>query len=314
MDRPEGLPEPGLYADVPFRDYLAWPAASNSGLGIILKRTPSHYKEDREGRGKPQTDAKLIGKATHALVLEPSMFGENYRAAGICNFVTEENKPCQSQGKFLLYDGRSACGTHVKQVKPSKVMRDVQVLTLKQAKVVNGGSEAVQRHQSANELLTSEGPTEVAIVWRDPVTGVWCKGRLDKLSLEFSSIVDYKTAEDASDEPFQRSVYKYGYHRQGAFYLRATDSLGLGINEYVLIAQEKSPPYAVATYGYPRTGGTMQAGDDYIEPLLRIYARCGESGEWPGYSERVEEGHLPHYAWAQMDEELERLNEEARKS
>ena len=315
MKKPDGLPEPGLYEDVPFKDYLAWPAASNSGLGILVNKSPAHYKRDRDkGDDGPGTPAQILGKATHAVVLEPEIFGEQYRAASMCGFKTGKDDPCKSQGKFLLKDGRSACGTHVKKVNESEVLEDIIVIKPEDVETVNGCSNAVRLHPAASELLRSRGPTEVAIIWQDPATGVWCKGLLDKLSLEFLNVVDYKTTEDASREAFQRSVYTWGYHRQGAFYLRGTDSLGLGINEYVLIAQEKAGPHAVAVYHYPRTGGTLQAGDDYIDPLLKIYARCVRDNVWPGYSERVEEGHLPHYAWAQMDEELERLNEEARKS
>jgi len=314
MDRPEGLPEPGLHENVPFEDYLTWPAASNSGLGIILGKSPAHYKHDRDAdpEESEDTDAQLIGKATHAVVLEPELFGERYRAAGQCSFVTGKNEPCQSQGKYLLTDGRSACGTHVKQVGPSKIMDDLVVLKPNQAKVVNGCSNAVQLHPAASEILRSEGPTEVSLVWDEVVEVdgeemvVWCKARLDKLAWEFEAIADWKTAQDASKLAFERAIWNFGYHRQGAFYLRGAAVIGIPIQHYVIVAQEKSPPYAVAVYRL--SIGALGMGEEYIDAGLKIYARCVERDEWPGYSDGAEDVHLPSWAWRRGDDELYELD------
>ena len=307
MKRPEGLPEPGLHEDVPFRDYLAWPAANNSGLGIIVNRSPAHYKLDRDkAEDGPGTPAQLLGKAVHALVLEPEMFGERYRAAGLCSFVTGKNEQCRSQGAFLLHDGRSACGTHVKGVAASKVIADVQVLKLDQMKIANGCSQAVWRHPAASELLRSEGPTEVSMTWQDEATGAWCKARIDKLSWEHTTIVDYKTALDASKLVFERAIWNFGYHRQGAFYLRGAAALGVPIEHYAIIAQEKEEPYAVAVYRL--SVGPLSMGDEYIDAVLPIYERCARDDEWPGYPDEAQDIHLPTWAWKRGDDELYELD------
>ena len=304
-DRPDGLPEPGLYENIPFAEYLTWEAASNSGLGV-LRRSPLHYKYDRENGEDSDTPAKKQGRAIHAIVLEPEMYGERYRAAGRCSSVTAKNEPCASQGRYLLIDGRSACGTHVKQFSASSLMTDVEVLTLKDAEEVNGCSNAVWQHPGAAELLGSDGPTEVSGVWQDEATGAWCKMRLDKLSKPHRAVVDYKTTMDASPLTFERSIWNYGYHRQGAFYLRGTRALEVEIEHYAIVAQEKPPPYAVAVY---RLGaGALSMGDDYIDALLQIYVSCMERDEWAGYSDEVQDIHLPDWAWKAGDDELYELD------
>ena len=37
-------PKPGIYKDVPFAEYLAWSAVSNSGIKLGL-RSLAHFKE-----------------------------------------------------------------------------------------------------------------------------------------------------------------------------------------------------------------------------------------------------------------------------
>ena len=309
MKKPDGLPEPGLYEDVPFKDYLPWPAASNSGLGILVNKSPAHYKRDRDKEDEgPGTPAKILGKATHAVVLEPGIFGEQYRAASMCGFKTGKDDPCKSQGKFLLKDGRSACGTHVKQVDESEVLEDIIVIKPEDVEIVNGCSNAVWEHPAASELLRSRGPTEVSIVWQDDLTGAWCKGRIDKLSEEHATIVDYKTTLDASKLVFERSIWNFGYHRQGAFYLRGMQALGVAIEHYAIIAQEKSEPYAVAVYRL--SVGPLSMGDEYIDAVLPIYAKCVKTDEWPGYPDEAQEIHLPPWAWKRGDDELQELNPE----
>ena len=118
-------------------------------------------------------------------------------------------------------------------------MDHIIIMKLDEAKMVNGMSNAVWQHPAASELLKSEGPTEVSMVWEDEGTGAWCKGRIDKLSFEHATIVDYKTTLDASKLVFERSIWNFGYHRQGSFYLRGVQALGVGIEHYAIIAQEK---------------------------------------------------------------------------
>ena len=61
-------------------------------------------------------------------------------------------------------------------------------------------------------------------------------------------ILDFKTTLDARPSEFERSIFKYGYHRQGAMYLEAAAAHGIPAKHYVIIASEKVPPYGTCIY------------------------------------------------------------------
>ena len=80
----------------------------------------------------------------------------------------------------------------------------------------------------------------------------------------FGPIIDIKTTSDKSLSSFKSSAYKYGYHRQAAFYLD-----GFQAKEFIFVVIEKKAPYNVGVY---------IAGEDFINrgrseyfELLTIY-------------------------------------------
>lgn len=296
----------GLHTGVSFSDYLGWNAASNSRLSK-LRQSPAHL---RSFLNEPpdQTTAMLVGKATHAAVLEPDMFGERYVASGRCNFRTKKGSRCSYNGQYLLHTGEWACSTHVKQVSEDEVKDDVVVLTGDQVDMIHLIRKAVWSHKSARALLSAEGQVEVSGFWKDPEAGVHVKMRPDKLSEPFGACIDLKTTQDASRVTFERrDIYGRGYYRQGGLYVEGLKNLGSPIRHYIIIAVEKEPPYATATYRL--TDGALDAGWEHSRALLKLYAKCVEEEDWPGYPDEVQEAALPAYAWAQIDDEIMEIEE-----
>src|SRR5690606_5815050 len=156
--------------------------------------------------------------------------------------------------------------------------------------------EAVAAHPIARKLL--EGEAERSAIWRDPDTGVLCKGRFDEISRSVGAITDLKTTTDASPEAFSRAIYRYGYYLQAAHYLSGAKALDLPAEFFVFIAIEKDPPYAVAVYHV--RGDAIQAGLDELRLLLELYARCEESSIWPGYPAEAVEIDLPPWAYREI--------------
>jgi hypothetical protein len=113
--------------------------------------------------------------------------------------------------------------------------------------------------------------------------------------------VDVKSTVSARRAEFERSIFTFGYFRQGSHYLASARARRLPARHFSIIACEKTPPYAVGVYRL--TEGAIQAGDDQIRPLLRRYAECMESGDFPGYPDEVIDVSLPDYAWRQIEEQ-----------
>lgn len=282
-------PAPGVYPDTPMDDYLGWDAASNSRLSRLM-RSPAHLRAylDEPGAATP---ALRLGRAAHSAVLEPDLFTGQY-VRGIEG--DRRTKAVKEEWAALeaAYPG-------------------AEILSPKDYDTVAAMRDRVWEHPAASALLSGEGDAELSMTWEDPGTGVLCKARWDRHSPEIDggAIVDYKTCQDASPPAFERAIFNFGYFRQGAFYLRGARARKLPIRHFVIVAQEKAPPYAVAVYRL--SAPTLDGGNELIDTLLARYAECIRSDEWPGYPEHVTEIAVPAWAWDRIDEQKSLIEEAA---
>ena len=70
--------QPGIYADIPNDAYHAGPGISKTGLDLF-HRSPFHLHAIKSGMfPKPETKSQYIGRAFHAVVLEPDVFAREY--------------------------------------------------------------------------------------------------------------------------------------------------------------------------------------------------------------------------------------------
>jgi hypothetical protein len=161
-------------------------------------------------------------------------------------------------------------------------------LLSKDVERINGMVAAVRRHPIAGPLFARPGKAEQSFFARDPETGVMCRTRVDWMPDVADGgrvlVVDAKTTRDAHPVRFAKSMTDFGYHQQGPFYGDVLSWLGLDHGQpprFVLVAQEKEPPYLV-TIAEPDEQA-IEWGRELNRMALRTYARCTETGEWPGY-------------------------------
>lgn len=292
---------PGVYQSMPAMQYHALDGASNSRLTQLM-RSPAHLKAYLSEPGK-DTTALRIGRAAHSAILEPDDFDASFTLADRCQAIKKDKEQCNNTGIAFHSDLGWLCGVHAKGAPGEFDQRRIIVPPGDYAMCVEM-RDSVLASASARGLLAGDGDVELTLIWNDLVSGVRCKGRLDRYAPLVSSgcIVDVKTTRDASRREFERSIFAHGYHRQGALYLEGAKANGLSAEHFVIIAVEKEPPYAVAVYRL--TEGAIDAGREQVAPLLARYAECVERNEWPSYPDEVQDIALPHYAWAQIDEEL----------
>lgn len=278
-------PEPGIYPDVPAETYHAWDAASNSRLSL-LNRSPAHLKEYLDN-GREDTEAFRIGRAFHAAVLEPDLFATRYAVAS--HGCDRRNKA--GKDEWAALEAQYGDGFVLKHHEHADIVRM---------------RDSVLLHPRAKKLFRGEGRNELSIVWDDPETGVRCKMRADRYHPTLTPggcIADLKSTRDASRRAFERSAYDTGIYRQGAMYLTGANANGLHAEHFAVIAVEKEPPYCVQ--GFVATPGMLSAGEEQLKVLLRTYAKCKETGRWPGYAENFQPLDLPHYGYTQVDEEVD---------
>lgn len=267
---------PGLYPNIPADEYHRWPLASQTILTMLRDKSPAHVKHFRDNPPEP-TPSQRLGAAVHMAVLQPDLFPKHYVRA------PEVDKRTRA-GQVVWAAFLEEAGGRI-------------ILTPDEWDRCMAMRAAVAAHPIARKLL--EGEAERSAIWRDPDTGVLCKGRFDEISRSVGAITDLKTTTDASPEAFSRAIYRYGYYLQAAHYLSGAKALGLPADFFVFIAVEKDPPHAVAVYHV--RGDAIQAGLDELRSLLELYARCEATGEWPGYPAEAVEIDLPPWAYREID-------------
>ena len=281
---PSAIPEVGVHRDIPTSEYLAWDAASNSRFNHLHGGSPAHMKAEIEDPS-PDTPALLLGRAVHAAILEPDVFTNEWIRGPEGDRRTKDVK-AQWSDLIGMFGEESI-------LKPAEYDKCLAI------------RDSVWGRSTAKKLLSGEGECELSLVWNDPATELLCKGRLDRVSptLAGGVIVDVKTTRDASLFAFERAIFSYGYHRQGAHYLNGAAVLQLPVRHYAIIAVETKRPYEVAVYRLDE--GAIDAGQEQLTPLVEKYAECVASNEFPGYPDRVQDIALPTYAWNQIADEKE---------
>lgn len=288
-----------LQPRVPMDEYHAWDAASNSRLTHLM-RSPAHlraYMDEPFG----DTPALAFGRAAHTAILEPAVFESRYLLAEQCNATTAKKTRCSKAGTIPLLGGGFVCGIHGNQATARDVSREI--LSPEDWRHCAGMRDAIHGLERAHAILGSLQHVELSVRWEDRETGVPCKARWDGYSeVAGGTIIDLKTTVDARRHRFERSIFDYGYHRQGALYLEAADAVGIPAKHYVIIAGEKTRPYAAMLYRLD--SAAIDAGSDQLRVLLRRYAECLETDTWPGYSGEVQDVGLPSWAWDQLEEQV----------
>lgn len=257
-------------------EYHAHDSISKTGLDLIA-RSPAHY---RYSERREATRAMVIGSAVHAAILEPDLFAKQY---------------------MLLRDVKDRRTSEYKQA--VAVHGADFVLTGTEADYVAGIQESVRTHSQLSALLSEPGRAELSVITTDPVTGVAVRCRFDWLT-DAGVPLDLKTTLDARPDAFSRSVSSYRYHVQAAFYCDVWEwETGDKLDRMIFAALEKSMPHAVSLYMLDDEA--MMVGRKLYREALNTYARCLESGHWPGYEGGVQLLNLPPWAVELNDEEYD---------
>lgn len=250
--------------------YHAHHAVSKSHLDLI-EQSPLHYwaRYLDPNRIKPEpTAAMLLGSAFHTMVLEPHLFDEQYAAA-----PAEINRRTKAgKEEWAAFEAAAEGKT---------------VLAVEQLVQLNAMAESVRNHPAAKLLLGMDGKAEQTYMWSDSQYGVECKCRPDWHA--GSVVVDLKTTANASPDMFARSVSSFRYHVQAAWYLRGTPEA----EQFLFIACEKEPPYAVAVYA--ASAEMVAAGQRAADRNLQILAECRAANQWPSYSTTIQPLDLPRW-------------------
>lgn len=265
-----------------FADYLADPALSQSQLKQLNELTPRQFwynnlSPDREV--EEPTDAMKLGSAVHMATLEFQKFKDEYVEDRTKDFnKTYKVQKAQYEEWKLSVEGKSLI------TKSDMTM----VLRMRDALL----SKKVWR------ILCRNGYSERSLYWKDPLTGIVCKARMDYFiepceAYPNGLILDLKTTANASKAEFSKSIYNYGYYNQLAWY-----SEGVRVKydreeypKFIFCAIEKKRPYDSNFFN--GTQLMLRIGLMENKKLLNLFADCKNNDRWPGYLDQVQDIDLP---------------------
>lgn len=135
--------------------------------------------------------------------------------------------------------------------------------------------DSIRIHGAARELLFDlKGKNEYSIRWKCQHTGIKRRARLDRVIPGL--IIDLKSLADVSAKEFAAHAYRYGYHRQVAFYQDAILALRGRVLRFVFVCVQKTPPYTCEVYELDSE--FVNLGGDENRDALRRLAGCRDSG------------------------------------
>lgn len=256
----------GIFDGIANENYHAEPGLSSSGLKHLAK-SPAHYLEYKMNPPE-QTPQMMLGTAAHRAVLERGLDS---------GLVLKAPGSTRSTNLFKDFAGQNP---HAICLPESEFSR------------VEGIANAVARHPVASKLL-SQGKAEQSAFWEQG--GVLCKARPDYLR-DDGVVIDLKTSADASVDGFQRSIMKFGYHWQSAWYLDGLSKLlGKPLENFVHLVVESEAPYGIGIYVLDN--GSLDKAREDVQKLQARYRECLHTGEWPSYPENIQNIAIPHWAF-----------------
>ncbi len=252
-------PALGLHDGVTDLEYHRHASLSASGAKILATRTPAEYAYHRDNPPRPKAEFDL-GHAFHRGVLSVGaelklLEHENYNTKA----AREERDQAYADGLIPL--------------------------TPKQHKATEDMVDAVREHELAGALFDT-GVAEQSGVWMDQTTGILCRWRPDWMVWIDGRlyIVDLKSTADADPVAFHKSAFRWGYHQQDPWYVEgAVHTLGVDPADvtFLFVAVCSKPPHLVSVHYLD--ADAIAEGERLNARARRIWARCNETGHWPGY-------------------------------
>jgi PDDEXK-like domain of unknown function (DUF3799) len=281
---PIPLPAPGIHYGISFENYTAWPAINFSRLKAIY-HTASKCKWEMDHPKQP-TAAMILGSALHVATLEPARFDGMFHICPPADGRTSEGKKIiadaqlAANGKALLRSG-----------KDDNSIAEIESL--------RGMAESIRSRKTAQSFLTATAQNEVSMLWKDSVTGLMCKGRMDRFAPKFPAfnrplIIELKKTRCASDWSFAKDIDSFHYDAQAACYRSGIAAITGERPAHVFLCAESEPPFDAQEHMLDDE--SQATGDAKYRMMLDRYAECVKSGKWPGYPDQLNVIRMPNYA------------------
>ena len=274
-------------------DYNAIPALRATTIKEIINASPLVAKYHLDNPDSGDTPSRRFLRSIHSRILTPDIFPTEF---GIWDVRRDVR---QLDYRQFLSD---LSGLDVDDREGLKVVSDSMVLSASEAAKLDTIARNVMASPVVGPLLSLPGDSEITITWTDPATGLACKARIDRLIHTTGEIVDAKTYRSCAAHTVKRGITDLLWHVQMAHY---RDGVRIALGEEcaaVLAIIEQNEPNDCAKFTLSED--VMQAGERARREAMETWARCIDSGIYPGrYTEPQTIDDLPTYAAGMTEDE-----------
>lgn len=241
---------------------------------------------------KEDSDALILGKATHALVLGDENFDREFV------YVPKDAPRRPSPQQIKAYDEDRATDIGTESVEFWRAFDDEAegrlMLTDVQIEKIARMSENIKQSPEAVSALTG-GMMEISMIWQDEITGVWVKSRPDVLpdnGSDFSDLKTFAPRTKSIERAVHQAITDNAYFMQMALAVMGAEAvLGQTASACDLIMAQSTEPYTVTCVRIDEDA--LYWGRVLNRQAIDTFARCLATEHWPQPVEGILNYSLP---------------------
>ena len=273
-------------SQMPDAEYRRIKAVNYSGLKLFADCPLYFWEQYLNPDREPETEspALRIGRAGHMRILEGAEIYHN-------TYIKEAS-----------FDKRTKAGKEAHKEWLANI-GNREPLPADEWDMIERMATAVLGSPLASALVEGAGGySEEVCQAIDPETGMLLKCKADRIATVNGKtyVVDLKTCSrrygGAGQDGFGKSVAKFKYHWQAAFYsdlITASGDWG-PVENFIFVVVEKEPPHAVAIYECDEQ--LLETGRRQYREALQRFKECQEKDQWPGFDQQITSLSLPRWA------------------
>lgn len=150
-------------------------------------------------------------------------------------------------------------------------------------------AQNIRDHSRANALLLDNRNVlrHQRVIWTDDETGAVCKAEIDAVHLA-GRIIDLKTSSEIQPSEFNRSIFKFGYHIQAAWYRRAVKEITGDWLPFSIVASKNKPGWGCEVFDL--SAEWVELGEEWLRVWFPAYLEARQKDHYrtPSWGKSVE--------------------------
>jgi exodeoxyribonuclease VIII len=221
-----------------------------------------------------------FGTLAHGVILEGQKYLDMFCVTPIFKGMTKDGKETTSMAAASV---KQMHKEWVEALPPGAI-----IMTQEEHDKILFMIDSMLSHKFIQEVF-KDGIAEYKKQWRDPMTGLKCVSSDDFVSFKNGLWADIKTTPSSDWYDFRKSVEKYNYPLQAAFYDQGIRAVhGNELPDKVWVTIESQPPWETAVHYI--SPYYMDAGNLMVKRALLDLNRCLKNDQWPQKQVIIEAG------------------------